>query len=318
MDNIIRLSVKEKVNILEQNNIEYDTRDKEQWLKDNPMDYVKAVKILNSFPVEVRHEVFRQIFSITRLFLPETLYKFYSITEDKALNEKKLKTLNEHKVYLSELTKLNDPFDGRAIFYNAEELMQFNVLKRHDGMLIDDFASFHIGTSLSSADFRSMPMWAHYSNNHLGYCTSYKTSNNPNLRTFGFPVQYLDARIDITEYMVEFTEYFLNEKRKQSVRGNKVIILSDFKLIYMMQLLENIKGIDWAYEKEFKVMLPKNHPNPYMELHPNQIYIGKNCNDDVVNTLLNIGKEQNIEVYKMRQGTASTRFEIHPNLIYSP
>jgi len=139
------------------------------------------------------------------------LYKFYSKNDDQDLNLLKLKTLEKQQVYLSELSHFNDPFDGRAMFYNPKEL-NFDVLKEQGGRLIDDFASYHIGTSLSAANFMNMPMWAHYSNNHHGYCISYETSNNPMIRTYAFPIQYLDAGIDITDYMLMIAETIFREK----------------------------------------------------------------------------------------------------------
>lgn len=318
MNNIIKLSPDDKLNLNKCKSIDTETWGQEQWSKENPMDYINAVKIINSFPVQNSHEIFKQIFAITRLHLPKTLYKFYSITEDMSLNKVKLKTLEEKKVYLSEISQFNDPFDGRAIFYNPSELKGFDILKRSEGSLIDDFASYHIGTSLAATNYMNMPMWAHYSNNHRGYCVSYNTSENHTIRSFAFPMQYLDARIDITDYMVKFAEYALKEKDKQVAYGNKKIVLSDLTLIFIIQLLGNIKGIDWAYEKEFRISLPIAHPERYIDLNPHQIYIGKKCDGSTEEKLLKIGVKQNIEVYKMKQGTVNDGFVMQPVLLYSP
>jgi len=82
------------------------------------------------------------------------------------------------------------------------------------------------------------------------------------------------------------------------VAGNKKIVL-------IMQLLEKIKGLDWANEKEFRLSLPKAHPSRYIDLEPYQIYIGKNCDKDTENSLLNIAKKQKISAYKMTQGSVN-------------
>ncbi len=318
MHNVMRLSPDDKLNMHEYKPIESSTWNQEQWSKESPMDYIKAVKVINSFPVEIRQEIFKQIFTITRLYLPEILYKFHSITDDQRLNELKIKTLKNKEVFLAELSQFNDPFDGRAIFYNPDELKNLEVLKEHGGRLIDDFASYHIGTSLSATNYMNMPMWAHYSNNHRGYCVSYETSKSPMIRSFAFPIQYLDARIDISDYMVKFAEYALTEKKKQLALGNKNIVLYDLTLVFIIQLLDNIKGIDWSYEKEFRLSLPKTHPSRYVGLKPHQVYIGKNCDVDTENALINIAKNQNIAVYKMTQGTTSDGFAMRPVLMFSP
>lgn len=222
MQKVIKLSPDDKLHIIESNEIDAEQWDREKWSRDNPMDYIKAVKVLNSYPSDMASYLFKDIFKITRLHIPEVLYKFYSVTDDCKLNNLKLETLSKKKVYLSELSQFNDPFDGRAIFYDPKRLTNFTELRKHGGKLINDFASYHLGTSLSATDYMNMPMWAHYSNNHKGYCVSYKTSENPNINTFAFPIQYIDARIDITDYMTRFVEYALTEKEKQQAQENKI------------------------------------------------------------------------------------------------
>lgn len=46
-----------------------------------------------------------------------------------------------------------------------------------------------------------MPMWAHYANNHAGFCVSYDMKENKQLSGCTFPVQYTNQRIDITSLM---------------------------------------------------------------------------------------------------------------------
>ena len=54
--------------------------DKEKWRKENPMDYLKAARILTmSNEPAVTNEVFKRIFQITRLYIPDTLYKYYCV-----------------------------------------------------------------------------------------------------------------------------------------------------------------------------------------------------------------------------------------------
>ena len=40
-------------------------------------------------------ELFKTIYQITRLHVPEVLYQYYSLSEDTKLNKLKLKTLSE-------------------------------------------------------------------------------------------------------------------------------------------------------------------------------------------------------------------------------
>ena len=95
--------------------------DIKKWRSENPMDYVKAIKLISI--ASNKNEVFKTIYEITRLYLPETLYKYYSLSDSKNINESKLKTLMSERIYMSCIHDFNDPFDSRAFYYNPSELM---------------------------------------------------------------------------------------------------------------------------------------------------------------------------------------------------
>ena len=63
-----------------------------------------------------------------------------------------------------------------------------------------------------------MPMWAHYSNNHQGFCVAYDMKNPENTKLAGctFPVQYTNERLDITDYMKNYVKMVLSEIDKQT------------------------------------------------------------------------------------------------------
>jgi hypothetical protein len=50
MQKVIKLSPDDKLHIIESNEIDAEQWDREKWSRDNPMDYIKAVKVLNSYP----------------------------------------------------------------------------------------------------------------------------------------------------------------------------------------------------------------------------------------------------------------------------
>ncbi|WP_028829430.1 DUF2971 domain-containing protein [Proteocatella sphenisci] len=162
--------------------------DIEKWRIDNPIDYLKAIYLINTS--SNKNEVFNEIYKITRLYIPEILFKYYSLTDDIALNEQKLQTLEQKKIFMTDAKYLNDPFDNKAYFHKPEELKRFDRLAGCDGRLIDDFSSFSKVSALTSNSENSMPMWAHYANNHTGYCVSYDMKLNNQLSGCTFPVQY--------------------------------------------------------------------------------------------------------------------------------
>lgn len=94
--------------------------DLEKWRDENPMDYLLAMHLINQS--SNKNEVCKMIYKITHLHLPDVLFKYISLTDDIALNESKLDTLLNQKIYMSDVKSLNDPFDSKAFFYRPDEL----------------------------------------------------------------------------------------------------------------------------------------------------------------------------------------------------
>lgn len=147
--------------------------DIEKWRHNHPMDYLKAIYLLYMTEGIVKNVTFDAIYRVTRLHIPDVLYKYYSLTSNENLNEQKFQTLQQGKIFMADIKTLNDPFDGKAFFYNAEHLKEVERFVPHNGKRIDDFTVFHKAASFTKNGVNSMPMWAHYSNNHEGFCVSY-------------------------------------------------------------------------------------------------------------------------------------------------
>ena len=218
--------------------------DIEKWRIDNPMDYLKAMFLINTSTN--KSEVFKTIYKVTRLYIPDILFKYYSLTDNISLNEQKLRTLEQKKIFMSDTRYLNDPFDNKAYFYKSDELKKYERLAAHDGKLIDDFSSLSKISALTSNHVNSMPMWAHYANNHTGFCVSYDMKKNMPLSSCTFPVQYTDQRIDITSLMVQQVEKMIREIEIQSAKGKKQILLDDLSLVFVSTLFCNIKHLSWT------------------------------------------------------------------------
>ena len=79
------------------NQIDVDDFDREKWLQENPIDYFKFLYILFTsnnitpqVPIDIVMKVtFDALYRVTRLYIPDTLYKYFSLTNDEALNKKK-------------------------------------------------------------------------------------------------------------------------------------------------------------------------------------------------------------------------------------
>lgn len=284
--------------------------DLEKWRRETPMDYLKALyiffksdKIVDGVPSELARTVmFQAIYSVTRQYIPDTLYKYGSLTDDADLNEKKFQALLNCQIFMSDIKDFNDPFDGKAFYYDPEKLKSIDYLAAHNGRVIDDFTRFHKATSLTENDVNCMPMWAHYSNNHRGFCVAYdmKNPDNLSLSACTFPIQYTDQRLDITSFMKSYAQMVAAEVDRQQAEGKKEILINDLTIIYIAQFLCNIKHISWQYEKEFRCTMGVTAKGmPYVEATPKAIYIGMNCLPNHEERLRRIGQALQIPVHKM-------------------
>lgn len=288
--------------------------DIEEYVKENPMDYIKAIALMNKQPSNP--VVPETIYQITRWHVPQYLYKYYYLGDGEDLNSIRLRTLQDKKIYSAEPKDFNDPFDGRAFFYRSEELLKYDFLKRWNGKLIDDFSSYVRLASFTRCGVNNMPMWAHYSNNHRGYCVKYDTSlpSNMKLRASMFPVQYINQRIDITPIMDEIVSDLLRAKEAAYKENKKKILISNIIVVWMGIFYNCIKHPSWAYEEEVRYITSSTN-DPYMDATPSAIYIGEKCSEVNKAKLIEIANSLGIPAYQMILNEYSLDYEYTSNRI---
>ena len=115
-----------------------------------------------------------------------------------------------------------------------------------------------------------------------------------------FPIQYTDQRLDITSLMVRQVQMLSSEVGRQSLLGNKRILIDDLFIIYTSSLLCNIKHTSWSYEKEFRCTMASNAPGiPYVDAKPDAIYVGMKCSAAHLEQLKYIAEVLKIPIYQM-------------------
>jgi hypothetical protein len=269
--------------------------DIEKWRREWPMDYIKGLNLINSFP-NFRKNVFSKVIEIARLHVPDILFKYCSLSDDSFLNDEKIKTLKEKRIYLSTVEGLNDPFECKAYYYKLDRITgpYDAIMKR-----IPEFGRI---ASFTSNGSNSMPMWAHYANNHKGFCVSYnlKDKRNFNLSACTFPVQYVSKRIDITDFLEQQFGEIQEAIQKALYQEKKEVLFDDLSLIYMTILFSNIKLETWKYEKEFRCLAGATAKGiPYFLAVPEEIYIGMDCPECYSEKLVKTAKILKISAYKM-------------------
>ncbi|WP_017187679.1 DUF2971 domain-containing protein [Alkalibacillus haloalkaliphilus] len=287
----------------------------QKYINENPIDYVKILKALDRFP----QDVFNTIYKIIKLYVPDEIFKYYSLTDNENLNNLKFSTLENREIHLSNARDFNDPFDNRSYYFDVERLKKYKFgYFFGEGFVKENINKTRLA-SFSKSGVNNLPMWAHYSNNHQGYCVSYSTdlAKNPELSPSLFPVQYLEKRIDVTTYFIGFLRS-IEENYEQAIKEKQdKILIDNLMLLWVLILSCYIKEEKWEYEQEFRVMKPTNVSRPeYMKANPSAIYIGDKCKDEHIFRLVNIAFTLNIPVYKMEMNLTSFDFQLVPKQIY--
>ena len=288
--------------------------DLETWRKEVPIDYYVMARLLTAsdHPV-VRTELFKTVYQAVQLHIPNTLYKYISLTGSTTSDEKRFDALLKNRLFLSEVTSLNDPFDCKAYYYDPSALMKYEELKHCNGKLIDDFSSLLRVSSLTANGVQSLPMWAHYANNHAGFCVSFDMTAKDNLalKSCTFPVFYTDDRLDITSVMDSFVSSVKTEIKVQSAAGKKEILIDDFSIVFLASLLCNVKQSSWSYENEYRCTEGATAPGiPFVDAKAKEIFVGLHCKEEHVKRLREIGGVLGIPVYKMAFNECSAGYQL--------
>jgi hypothetical protein len=246
-------------------------------------------------------------------------YKFQSLTHLDALS-------HEH-IFMSDPANFNDPFDLRieisdettlGPFDNVDNLRKaFKILLDtstdiadhwfYDGELLhvlrawaDGNLPSHYITSAVSDRFRrfgvacfapawDMPlMWSHYGNSHKGFCVEYLV----------YPMSLWGSFVQLpVTYSSKLPNICLSEAL--------------FSPHMVLPRLLATKHVDWAYEKEWRLvhLEAKGKATPMIEgLMIGSLIIGKNASPADCLRILAKGVELNVPVYQIRQRFGSYDF----------
>lgn len=244
---------------------------------------------------------------------PKTLIKFYPARYSPDGSNYSLDTIVNEKLWVSSPKLFNDPFDSAInINYSLElvnmatEVMKevFGEQKTDELMNTPVFkaavrqASKKVSKELSKRNFEieqgvfvscfsekaninSVCMWAHYANNHSGFCAEYDFEDIKNAGDYGcLPVKYTDKYIlnDNPATIEESIEFLLN-------------------LVFT-------KAKTWKGEKEWRIVrLPEETMNDGYVIDfalPKKIYLGCKAKERLKKDLCTFCCEKNIPVYQMK------------------
>lgn len=236
-------------------------------------------------------------------FVPNSLYKYVQLLDEryvnyKEKNEEKFESLKDNEIWISHYTKFNDPFEFKMMTIDKEKLKGTQWKTEDIENCLGLFRNFAF-TSCFSSDGNNMPMWAHYANNHKGFCVKYSVISANNI----FPVLYEPAR---TKSSVIVTN-IITEMYKSIEQGLEEPTQKFYEYFTYFYLSFSCKNNFWEYEKEYRLLYPNisfKQDGKLIELSDaglkiDSIYIGYMCDEEYVNKIINIGKYIGCEVYKM-------------------
>lgn len=257
-------------------------------------------------------EQVKELMGQIRSECPQKLFKYISLSSlgdsshnagllssELTLDREKLDTLREGRIYLASPESFNDPFDCKGYYYDKMKMAKVSNRNPNAGR---DFSTLLRIASLTGAGFQSMPMWAHYANNHCGVCVEYDMNNRSNrvLADNTFRVEYKMKRADITEILDRWIGQI------GQVKDESGIFLS-----FMFTILCCIKNETWSYEQEYRCITNSfNYETVKIRAVPSAIYIGSNCCQSYRDELISIGRMVGARVYEMVFDNLSESYEL--------
>lgn len=257
--------------------------------------------------------------------VPKKLYKYVSLVPDgceehntncnkvESLNKSKLKGLEKSAIWMSRMDSLNDPFEHKAMYLNTTRLKERgypeeSIMNIQEYM--NEMRKSYLVSSFTTEVLNNMPMWAHYANNHQGYCIELEVLEGSKV----FPVSYEEARIPTASSITQLLSRIHMIENGEIDETDK-----DFQF-YLVMFMHSaaLKHKSWAYENEYRVLIPYRHQNDYgmvvplkvQGLRTRAIYIGADCSRSNETKLRSISTKLDVPVYKMYMSDESENFEL--------
>lgn len=243
---------------------------------------------------------------------PDYLYKFFWLSndpKDDAENEKRFYSLEHNKIWFASAASQNDPYEFKGIYLDEEKLLNLGVTQDSIDASSELLLKRAILTAFTANMNDNLPMWAHYSNNHRGFCVKYKVGRKQAIRN----VTYEDRRISIAHIFTNF----LNAAHQYTNVGSAEYFQKARIYSTIMQEIFFYKHNSWAYEHEYRALFPVDHEIAGMNvdigdlgLSASEIYCGINCNAKNKNRLAEIAIKIGVPIKECKASNiAFTVFE---------
>lgn len=243
--------------------------------------------------------------------VPKKLFKFMCFDHREDLNKSKIECIENNRFWLSEKEWVNDPFELESHYLDYNKIKKYNrsekEIEQINRIYTDEFllGCFTTENNLNIC----LPMWAHYADNHKGFCIEYEV-----LRTdMYYPVSYEPNRFPMTTIFMDLLTLMNIDTCGKITDAEKEKLQCYHELAYYSNM---VKHESWSYENEWRILYPKNY---YKELYKkdinggakvflehiglkiSSIYFGMSYdkNNEFIVELKKICKDKGVDMYKM-------------------
>lgn len=247
-------------------------------------------------------------------YVPKVLYKYYPLFDSRYVehereNQIRLDSLRRNKIWISNYENFNDPFEFKMLTLDRARLKGNGWDIGYIERILEEFKKRTLIACFSSSVENNMPLWAHYTNNHLGYCVKYSIINPRSL----FPVSYEPVRTKTAVIPTKIISEIVNSFNKNSKKPT-----DDFyKYFSYFYISLCCKHLFWEYENEYRLLYPtidlvdgKLVPLSNVGMKVEAIYLGSKCENTYKKELISIGKRLNCNVFEMYFDEYSEAFEL--------
>lgn len=248
--------------------------------------------ISHRFPIMLADVQLEKAKALLALNKPNFLYKY------RGVNKYSLATINNSLVSLARPDTFNDPLDCHFI-YDHQQLCitqgQFEDIR--ESMFRKPLKVYSFSEVMNS-----MPMWAHYADNHKGICIEHSIDLTLINSDYLYPVVYSNNPLDMTNFLMEYLG--------QRGQGAAITINSAFIRLGIL-----IKSIEWGYEKEWRFVFPDESNQDLERISRkigeiSKVYLGYKISHADETSVRSLCESRGIPVQKMRP--SPSRFEMEP------
>lgn len=219
-------------------------------------------------------------------------------------------------------------FDKREDYFSAKRNIleqKSDIFKKHVNKLLNQYKeeleyklkhiqnpNIRVGCFSELDDevvLKKIQMWSHYADNHKGFCVEYDISpligeSTTKMNDYDFydsRDEYLAERVSAVIKGGLFPVIYSSQRVNFPVTKlykSKIQDLTNFNEAIYKSFI--IKSTNWSYEKEWRIIIndrickyyDNKIPFPYIK----RIYLGCKMNQNLINTMLEIGEDLGIEV----------------------